>query len=75
MKAKHERAKSLDARIAQSRQDSLKRAERRRNSYENVKPPFLYNNLRVSHRRLSYQDPLKVNYGELPLNMSQEGIG
>jgi hypothetical protein len=75
-RAKHERAKSLDVRAAQSRRDSLERAERRKNSYENVSTSSLHRDLlRHSYRRRLYQDPLKGNYGQLPLNMSQEGIG
>ena len=35
-RAKHERAKSLDVRTAQSTQDSLRRAEQRKNSYDAV---------------------------------------
>jgi len=35
-RAKHERAKSLDVRIARSTQDSLRRAEQRKNSYDAV---------------------------------------
>lgn len=46
-RAKHERAKSLDARAAQYRRDSLERAERRRNSYENVSVPSLRRDLCV----------------------------
>lgn len=40
-RAKKERAKSLEVRGAHSRQDSLERAERRRNSYEKVSVLFL----------------------------------
>jgi len=35
-RAKHERAKSLDVRAAQFRRDSMERAERRKNSYDNA---------------------------------------
>ena len=40
-RAKHERAKSLDVRAAQYRQDSLERAQRRKNSYDRVSPLLL----------------------------------
>lgn len=73
-RAKHERAKSLDVRTAQLRHDSIEIAEQRKESYD--KAGFLLLcRLRVfSHCRF-HQDPLKDNYGDLPLNMSQEGIG
>lgn len=45
-RAKHERAKSLDVRAAQFTQDSLERAERRKNSYESVSPSLLHKNTR-----------------------------
>ena len=73
-RAKHERAKSLEVRVAQSRQASLDRAERRRNSYERVGLP-LDADLCVFLSLSTFQDTLKDNYGELPMNMSQGGIG
>ena len=39
---KHERAKSLDVRMARSTQDSIQRAERRKNSYEAASSPLSY---------------------------------
>ena len=79
-RAKHERAQSLDVRVARSTQDSLRRAEQRKNSYETVSSLLSHSDLWGFLRWDSYdrrflQDPLKDNYGELPLNMSQEGIG
>lgn len=38
-RAKHERAKSLDVRAARFTQDSMERAERRKNSYDMVSSP------------------------------------
>lgn len=73
-RAKNERAKSLDAKAAQFRHESLERAERRRDSYEKASLPSLCTVASSYHCRF-HQDPLKDNYGELPLNMSQEGIG
>jgi len=73
-RAKHERAKSLDAKAAQFRHESLERAERRRDSYEKASLLSLCTVASSYHCRF-HQDPLKDNYGELPLNMSQEGIG
>ena len=43
--AKHERAKSLEARTAQSTQDSIHRAERRKNSYERASFLLFYTGL------------------------------
>lgn len=74
-RAKHERAKSLDVRAAQSRQDSLERAQRRKNSYDSVSVSSLPGFSTFSYRARFHQDPLNANYGELPMNMSQEGIG
>lgn len=73
-RAKHERAKSLDAKAAQFRHESLERAERRRDSYEKASLPSL-SAVASSYHCWFHQDPVKDNYGELPLNMSQEGIG
>ena len=73
-RAKHERAKSLDVKATQYRQESLERAERRRDSYIKASLLLLSAVLSSYHCRF-HQDPLKDNYGELPLNMSQEGIG
>lgn len=42
VRAKHERAKSLDVRATQFRQDSLERAEYRRNTYDKVSLVLLY---------------------------------
>lgn len=74
-RAKHERAKSQDVRAAQSRQDSIERAERRKESYDKASPLLIYADLHISYHHRFHQDSLKDNYGELPLNMSQEGIG
>ena len=57
VRAKHERAKSLERVAAQSREASLARAEHRKNSYESVSDPLLYYNLCVSHRHRSYLGP------------------
>lgn len=38
-------------------------------------PPYLTLTRAISYQHPSHQDPLKDNYGEFPLNMSQEGIG
>ena len=73
-RAKHERAKSLDVKAAQFRQESLERAERRKGSYDKASLLLPYAVVSSYHCRF-HQDPLKDNYGELPLNMSQEGIG
>ena len=75
VRAKQERAQSLDVRIARSTQDSLQRAERRKNSYESVSTLLSTQICAASHCFRFHQDPLKDNYGDLPLNMSQEGIG
>lgn len=73
-RAKHERAKSLDVKAARFRQESLERAERRKDSYNNASL-LLLRAVVSSYRYRFNQDPLKDNYGQLPLNMSQEGIG
>ena len=73
-RAKHERAKSLDIKTAQLSQESLERAQRRKNSYDSVGSLLPMQGYKCSYHRPS-QDLLKDNYGTLPLNMSQEGIG
>ena len=64
--AKHERAKSLDVRAVQSRKDSLERAERRKNSYENVGVPFFYRDFPIFSSSLILSGPTQSQLRRTP---------
>lgn len=71
------------SRVRHRKTDSVDIQERKaqeKRDYE-VKRKYNYDNVRCYCQELpsptdhNVQDPLNTNYGELPLNMSQEGLG